>query len=145
MRRVVRKVIKEDYVVRSDINVTPLVDVCLVLLIIFMVVTPLLQEGVPVNLPETLHPERMPEGQNELEVAIQGNGTIYLGDAPVASNVLAARLAEIYRQTPQKDVVVKADRNLKYRQVREVMRTINEAGFRSVGLVTHRIGEEGAG
>ncbi len=134
-----RKAGPESYVVRSDINVTPLVDVCLVLLIIFMVVTPLLQEGVAVALPETVNPAKMPEGENQLDVAVKLDGSVFLGARFVPESALVAELASIYRGSPNKSVVVKADRNLKYKQVRRVMRLINEAGFRGVGLVAHQI------
>jgi biopolymer transport protein TolR len=128
--------------IRSDINVTPLVDVCLVLLIIFMVVTPLLQNGVAVALPETPKPEKMPEGAKQLTIAIRFDGSINVGGGEnwVPKENLIARLKEIHTQTPDKTVVIKADRKLKYKDVRDVMRMINEAGFPGLGLVTQRIG-----
>src|SRR3979409_327982 len=67
----------------SDINVTPLVDVCLVLLIIFMVVTPMLQKGVPVNLPVTEEPEKTPDTDKQLQISVKSDGTVYLGSAVV--------------------------------------------------------------
>ncbi len=140
-----RKAGPESHVVRSDINVTPLVDVCLVLLIIFMVVTPLLQEGVAVALPETVNPAKMPEGENQLDVAVKADGSVFLGARFVASSAVVAELADIYRTSPNKSVVIKADRNLKYKEVRNIMRLINEAGFRGVGLVTHQVDQQGAG
>jgi biopolymer transport protein ExbD len=136
----------EAYAIRSDINVTPLVDVCLVLLIIFMVVTPMLQEGVAVALPETTNPAKMPEGENQLDVAVKADGSVFLNARFVPTSAVVAELADIYRSSPNKSVVVKADGNLKYKQVRDVMRLINEAGFRGVGLVARKLdqgGEEG--
>jgi biopolymer transport protein TolR len=130
--------------VRSEINVTPLVDVCLVLLIIFMVVTPLLMEGRPVQLPETDKPSPMPEGAKNLELSIEANGNVYVEDDWLPGEPqIAARLADIYNSTPDKEVVIKADQRLKYRQVRDLMRIVNEAGFTGVGLAAKR--KEAAG
>jgi biopolymer transport protein TolR len=124
--------------IRGDINVTPLVDVCLVLLIIFMVVTPLLQKGVDVSLPETTDPAKMPEGSKQLTVSIKSDGSVFVQQNWVPDNNLPAALKEIHDQTPDKTVVVKADKRLKYKRVRQVMRLLNEAGFSRVGLVTDK-------
>jgi TolR protein len=125
---------------QSDINVTPLVDVCLVLLIIFMVVTPMLQKGVDVALPETMSPEKMPENERQLEISIKQDGSVYVNQNWITDEVLPGALAEIYANNPDRDVVVKGDRRLKYKRVRQIMRLINEAGFTRVGLVTEREG-----
>ena len=121
--------------VKSDINVTPLVDVCLVLLIIFMVVTPMLQKGVDVQLPETAKPEKMPEGVKQLTVAVKLDGTVFVGKDWVPDERLARAFKDIHQQSPEKDIVIKADKRLKYSRIRNVMRIINEAGFGGVGLV----------
>ena len=125
--------------VKSDINVTPLVDVCLVLLIIFMVVTPMLQKGVDVQLPETSKPEKMPEGAKQVTVAIKLDGTVYLEKEALETKAEKVRAFKaLFEKSPEKDVVIKADKRLKYRDVREVMRVINEAGLAGVGLVADR-------
>ena len=124
--------------VRSDINVTPLVDVCLVMLIIFMVVTPMLQKGVDVSLPQTGEPEKMPEGQKQLTISIKSDSSVFVDTRWVPAENVEAALAEIYDQTPDKDVVLKGDRRLKYKEVRALMQQINEAGFSRVGLVTEK-------
>ena len=124
--------------VRSDINVTPLVDVCLVLLIIFMVVTPLLQKGVNVTLPATTDPEKMPENPKQLEVSIRSDGSVYIGQNWVTEEDLPNTLEEIHSNNPDRQVVVKGDKRLKYKEVRKVMRLLNEAGFTRVGLVTDK-------
>jgi TolR protein len=127
----------------SDINVTPLVDVCLVLLIIFMVVTPMLQTGVPVQLPETGNPDKYPENAKQLKVTITDDGKIFFSKDDWIPSLaeLQRRLADIQRETPDKEVVVKADRRLKYKDVREVMKAMNEAGFTRVGLITTKKGQ----
>jgi biopolymer transport protein TolR len=124
--------------VRSDINVTPLVDVCLVLLIIFMVVTPLLQKGVNVTLPSTTDPEKMPENEKQLEVSIKSDGNVFIGQNWVTNENLPSTLKEVYETNPERQVVVKGDKSLKYKEVRKVMRLINEAGFTRVGLITEK-------
>ena len=127
--------------VQSDINVTPLVDVCLVLLIIFMVVTPLLQSGVPVLLPETTNPEKYPEGQKQVKIAIQEDGKMFIGQDWIPTKAeLIRRMDDMLKADPQKEVVIKADRRLKYKDVREVMKALNEAGFTRVGLITTKRG-----
>src|SRR5690349_13024934 len=107
--------------VRSDINVTPLVDVCLVLLIIFMVVTPMLQQGVDVTLPETINPTKMPENSKQLTLAIKQDGAVFVSQNWVPKENLKATLAEVHTSTPDKEVVIKADRRLKYKDVRALM------------------------
>jgi biopolymer transport protein TolR len=130
--------------VRSDINVTPLVDVCLVLLIIFMVVTPLLQKGVNVTLPSTSTPEKMPENEKQLEVSIKADGNVFLGQNWITNDALPGALKEVYDTNPERQVVVKGDKRLKYKEVRKVMRLINEAGFTRVGLITEKRDTGGA-
>ena len=127
--------------VQSDINVTPLVDVCLVLLIIFMVVTPLLQSGVPVLLPETNKPEKYPENAKQLKVAIQDDGKIFVSHDWVPNlSDLTRRMGDVLKEFPDKEVIVKADKRLKYKQVRDVMKALNDAGFTKVGLITTKKG-----
>ena len=129
--------------VKSDINVTPLVDVCLVLLIIFMVVTPLLQAGRAVQLPQTGNPDKMPEGGKQLNVAIEADGSIFLGDKWVPADQLLTTFQEVYERTPDKEVVIKADRRIKYAEVRKLLKAINGAGFPGAGLETHKKSKPG--
>jgi biopolymer transport protein TolR len=124
--------------VKGDINITPLVDVCLVLLIIFMVVTPMLQKGIDVTLPETAKPDKMPENQKQLTVSIKQDGNVFVGDKWVPDENLKASLEEVHTSNPDKEVVIKADRRLKYKKVRGLMQMINEAGFSRVGVITDK-------
>ena len=125
---------------QSDINVTPLVDVCLVLLIIFMVVTPLLNKGIPVQLPETNKPDKMPEGGKQRLITI-GRGTpplLAFEADRLGREEFQRRLDELYQRQPDTELVIKADRSLKYGDVKEVMKMCKDAGFQSVGLIADR-------
>src|SRR5215207_9334456 len=88
--------------VRSDINITPLVDVCLVMLIIFMVVTPMLQKGVDVALPETAQPAKMPEGQKQLTIAVKADGSVFINQNWVPKETLLSAMKDIFAVTPDK-------------------------------------------
>jgi biopolymer transport protein TolR len=124
--------------IRSEINVTPLVDVCLVLLIIFMVVTPMLVDGVEVALPETTAPDRMPEGGRQLDVSIRQDGSVYVGKQWVPKGELQAALRVLHQEAPERSVVVRADQRLAYVEVRDVMRLVNRAGWTGAGVETRR-------
>ena len=127
--------------IQSDINVTPLVDVCLVLLIIFMVVTPLLQSGISVQLPETQNPDKKPEGEKQKVITVSyatPPGYYISGSNPVPKAELQKQLEELYQRAPQTDLVIKADQRLKYGEVKEVMRISKEAGFQNVGLIAQK-------
>ncbi len=120
----------------SDINVTPLVDVCLVLLIIFMVVTPMLQKGVPVNLPVTEDPEKTPDTEKQLQISVKGDGSVYLGPNVVRKDQVEAQLKEIFERTPDREIAVKGDRLVKYGEVLDVLKACREVGFNDVGLIS---------
>jgi biopolymer transport protein TolR len=120
----------------SDINVTPLVDVCLVLLIIFMVVTPMLQKGVPVNLPVTEAPEKTPDTEKQLQISVKADGTIYVGPTAIHREQLKSSLEEIHQRTPDREVAVKGDRLVKYGAVLDALKACRDVGFNDVGLVT---------
>jgi biopolymer transport protein ExbD len=124
--------------VRSEINVTPLVDVCLVLLIIFMVVTPLIQAGVKVDLPKTVKSPPMPGEQDQLTVSIQEDGSLWVRGVRTADADLAGRLAAIHEAEPDRTVIVRGDRRLQYEKVTEVLTTLTDVGFTRIGLVTER-------
>ena len=119
----------------SDINVTPLVDVCLVLLIIFMVVTPMLQKGVPVNLPVTEQPEKTPDTEKQLQISVKADGSVYLGPNVVRKDQVQSSLEEIHQRTPDREIAVKGDRQVKYGDVLDVMKACREVGFNDIGLI----------
>jgi biopolymer transport protein TolR len=123
--------------VRSEINVTPLVDVCLVLLIIFMVVTPILQAGVRVDLPKMDEAISMPGEQSQLSVSIREDG-VYLRDARIREAELREVFAGLHAAKPDRQVIVRGDRSLHYEKVCEVLTILTDAGFTRVGLVTEQ-------
>lgn len=126
--------------IQSDINVTPLVDVCLVLLIIFMVVTPMLQKGIAVNLPVTNNPDKKPENQDQrlITVAWKEPPVYFLDKEQMPKDEFQRQLDELYQRKPSTELVIKADQRLKYGAVKEAMRMTKEAGFQDVGLIAER-------
>jgi len=130
----------------ADINVTPLVDVMLVLLIIFMVTAPLLLAGVPVDLPES-SAGALDQDKKPVQVSLDKDGKLYLDDQEVQISAMDARFAEIAaksgkgKDSPQ--IFLRADRGLDYGRVMAVMGALNHAGLNRVALVT--MGESGAG
>ena len=125
---------------QSDINVTPLVDVCLVLLIIFMVVTPLLQKGIAVQLPLTDNPDKKPENASQklLTVGWATPPAYYFEADKLSKADIQKRLDELYQRSPNADIIIKADQRLKYGDVKEVMKMAKEAGFQNVGLIADK-------
>jgi len=119
----------------SDINVTPLVDVCLVLLIIFMVVTPMLQKGVPVNLPVTQDPEKTPDTEKQLQISLKADGSVYVGSTAVRKEQVQSQLEEIHQRTPDREIAVKGDKTVMYGDVLDVLKACREVGFNDVGLI----------
>jgi len=122
----------------SEINVTPLVDVMLVLLIIFMVTAPLLVAGVPIDLPES-RAGALDQKAKPVQIAMDGSGRITIDDSPVADAELPRTLANIAAQ-PQppegRRIYLRADRNLDYGRVMRVMGELNRAGLNRVALVS---------
>ena len=129
----------------AEINVTPFVDVMLVLLIIFMVTAPLLVAGVPVNLPDS-RAAALDQDQNPVQVSIDGEGRVFLDDREVAMATLPERFAGIAAGGSGKDspqIFLRADRGLDYGRVMRVMGELNRAGLNRVALVTVG-GDEGS-
>ena len=121
----------------AEINVTPLVDVMLVLLIIFMVTAPLLKAGVPVQLPES-RAKALGEDKDQVTLTMTADGTVYLDQTPVASGELADRLSALPHQADGSPLLVtlRADKALEYGAVMGVMGELNRAGFNAISLVT---------
>lgn len=123
--------------VRSEISVTPLVDVCLVLLIIFMVIAPLLTAGADVNLPITDHPFGLDDGAR-IELELLQDGSVRLSGREVTPGELVLRLRDASRVAPGAEIRVLADESLPYRDVRAAMRSAQAAGFSGLELATKR-------
>ncbi len=130
--------------IKSDINVTPLVDVMLVLLIIMMLVAPMLQQGIPITLPKADNTVDKPESADQTVIAIGANGDIYLNNKPVAENELAQRVNDVLEDKLQKIVIIKADQDTQYSAVMGAMDQLRQAGVEDVGLITDpRTGQGG--
>ncbi len=128
------------HTLQSDINVTPLVDVCLVLLIIFMVVTPLLQKGIAIQLPTTDNPGKKPENEKQKLITVewQTPPKYYIGSKWFPKEEFQKELDELFQRSPATELVIKADQRLKYGDVKQVMRMTKDAGFQDVGLITDK-------
>jgi biopolymer transport protein TolR len=124
--------------IKSDINVTPLVDVMLVLLIIMMIVAPLLQKGAPVRLPTAANSVDKPETQDQTVVAVAANGDYYVNGVPVPDTDLRRRVDDILESKTEKIVLIKADEDAAYGKVMDAMDELRAAGIEDMGLVTER-------
>ncbi|HEY6816372.1 MAG TPA: ExbD/TolR family protein [Croceibacterium sp.] len=119
----------------AEINVTPLVDVMLVLLIIFMVTAPLLASGVPVELPDS-RANALDQQPDQITISIDGDGFIYIDDGLVEEGGFAAALANVRCGADDRLITLRADRSLDYGRVMAVMGELNRAGCNSISLVT---------
>jgi len=122
--------------VKSDINVTPLVDVMLVLLIIMMIVAPLLQQGVPLTLPTATNTSEKPETQDQTVLAITADKHFFVNSKPVSKEELVRRVAEQLETKSAKIVIIKADEDADYGSVMEAMDSLRAAGIEDMGLIT---------
>ena len=121
--------------VMSEINVTPFVDVMLVLLVVFMITAPLLTVGVPVELPKSTAPEI--SGNDEpLAVSIDAAGVIYLQDTEISLEELGPRLVAVTERNPEARIFVRGDKSIDYGMVMKVMGALAEAGFTNLALIT---------
>jgi len=131
--------------VKSDINVTPLVDVMLVLLIIMMLVAPLLQQGISVNLPEADNTVDKPEVSDQTVIAISAAKEVYLNAKPIREQELASEVSKVLEDKIEKIVLIKADEDVEYGAVMGTMDQLRQAGIENVGLITERKKGSGGG
>ena len=122
--------------VKSDINVTPLVDVMLVLLIIMMLVAPMLQQGISVTLPKATNTVDKPEVQDQAVLAIGADKRLYLNAKPIQEGELATKLNEFLENKKEKIVLIKADEEVEYGAVMAAMDQLRQAGIEDIGLIT---------
>ena len=122
---------------KSDINVTPLVDVMLVLLVIFMVVTPLLKQHLPVELPLAAHSHEAQE-TSQVTLVAAADGTLFLSEQPIAAESLDGALHNLYAERLDKTIFLEADRSLPYSRVVDLMDACRAAGVERIGVVTKK-------
>jgi len=131
--------------VNADINVTPMADVMLVMLIIFMVVTPMLQKGAPVDLPKTKNPLDMTDADKDdaIRVGIARDGKFYLGQERIVIDDLTNKVSDILKdRTGDKTVYVKGDQRAKYGDIVKVVDSVRAAGVDKIGLLSEKLDEE---
>jgi len=126
----------------AQINVTPLVDVMLVLLVIFMVTAPIIQQGVQVNLPAA-QSSPIPGNEEHLVVTVAKNGKTYLNDNAMTLGELGQKLRAIAKNQPNKQVYLRADQDVRYGLVMKTIAEIKQAGIERLGMVTRPASEEG--
>jgi biopolymer transport protein TolR len=119
----------------SGINVTPLVDVMLVLLVIFMVTTPMIQQGVTVDLPNA-SAGALPKDETPLLVSVTADGSVYLNETKLDVTTLTTKLLAILKESPSKVVYMRADQDARYGAVVAVMAALENAGINQLGMVT---------
>uniref|UniRef100_E6PYN4 Biopolymer transport protein ExbD/TolR n=1 Tax=mine drainage metagenome TaxID=410659 RepID=E6PYN4_9ZZZZ len=126
--------------VNSNINVTPMVDVMLVLLIIFMVITPMLQNKVNVDLAKSDNPVAMPDADKEdaIVVAVTRDGSLYLGQNKISAAELGTKVRDMLSDKPGKEIFVRADARARYLDVENAIDDVRTAGVDSVGLLTEK-------
>jgi biopolymer transport protein ExbD/biopolymer transport protein TolR len=131
---------KEGSNISANINVTPMVDVMLVLLIIFMVITPMLQNKVSVDMAKVDNPESMPDADKEdaIVVAITRDGGVFLGQDKIAVDELGARVRDKLADKPGKTIFIRADARAQYRAVEDAIDAVRTAGVEDVGLLTQK-------
>jgi len=128
---------------QASINITPLVDVVLVLLIIFMVMAPQLRKGPEVNLPHTVKPRDQGDERGRILVTLDEAGGLWIDDRPVAAEHFGDDLRAAVGDEPDPKVVLRGDARLRLGEVRQAMLAIEQAGFHGVGLIAKRAGAKG--
>jgi biopolymer transport protein TolR len=123
---------------KADINVTPLVDVMLVLLIIMMLIAPMLQQGVPVKLPQAANTADKPETQDQTVVAVDANRQMYLNGVRVQEGDLRGQIQTLMETKKEKVVLIKGDEEAPYSAIMNAMDRLREANIENIGLITER-------
>jgi biopolymer transport protein TolR len=131
--------------VKADINVTPLVDVMLVLLIIMMLITPMLQQGVAMRLPQASHTLDKPTTQDNTTVAVGKDGSMYVNAKQVSEAEMASKVTEALESKKEKVVFIKADEEALYSSVMAAMDQLHQAGVEDIALITERRRGSGGG
>jgi biopolymer transport protein TolR len=131
--------------VKSDINVTPLVDVMLVLLIIMMLITPMLNQGVAMRLPQATNSADKPTTQDNTTVAVGRDGTLYVNSKPVSEGEMATKITEALEGKKEKVVYIKADQEALYSSVMAAMDQLHQAGVEDIALITEHRQTSGGG
>ena len=131
----ISRVRREKKNLMNEINVTPFVDVMLVLLIIFMITAPLLTTGVKVNLPKS-NANQISEKKEPITITINKNGEIFLQNKPIKPKKLIIKLSELKKQDKNLKIYIRGDREINYGKIMKLMGEINQAGFKKVALVT---------
>jgi biopolymer transport protein TolR len=131
---------------KADINVTPLVDVMLVLLIIMMLIAPMLQQGVSVKLPQASNTADKPETQDQTVVAVTSDKRLYLNGVPIQEGELQSKIQTLMETKKEKVVLIKGDEEAPYSAIMNAMDRLREANIENIGLITERkIGRAGMG
>ena len=128
---------------KADINVTPLVDVMLVLLIIMMLIAPLLQAGVAVNTPEAANTGEKPDTQDQTVVAIDSRGAFYVNALPVTPDNLIPQVQRVLEDKKEKIVYLKGDKDAKYEKIMDVMDAFRKAQIENIALITEKKNKPG--
>lgn len=124
----------------AEINVTPFVDVMLVLLIVFMVAAPLLTTGVPVDLPDSSAKAITDEDNKPIEITLSKDGKVYIGDTETVENRLLPKLQAMTENQTDRRIYIRGDQALEYGRVMRIIGTINSAGFNKVALISEQSG-----
>jgi biopolymer transport protein TolR len=129
--------------VKSDINVTPLVDVMLVLLIIMMIIAPMLQKGVDVRLPTATNTQDKPETQEQTVVAVSADGRMHLNQVAILDRDMPQRLTDVLESKKEKIVYLKADQDAQYGRVMAAFDALRKAKVENIGLIAERKAQHG--
>jgi len=131
--------------IKSDINVTPLVDVMLVLLIIIMIIAPMLQKGVELNLPNAVNTQDKPDTADQTVVAVDAMGKLYVNTKQLPEDQVVPRLKAVMETKTDKTVYLKGDKDAKYGAIMQMMDELRHAQIDTVGLITERPGGNASG